>query len=114
MQKPAQTGKNGEERARCYLEERGYTILAANWRHGKAEIDLICRLEQLLVFVEVKARSGSGFGDPETFVSERKIELMQEAAEAYTDETGWEGDLRFDIIAIGPGERLEHFEDAFF
>lgn len=113
MLKSAQTGKNGEERACRYLEAAGYRILETNWRSGKAEIDIIAETEGCLVFTEVKTRSGSGFGDPESFVSDRKVELMQEAAEAYAEEKGWEGGLRFDIIAVGPGDALEHFEEAF-
>ena len=57
-------GREGEERAAAHLERRGYRILERNVRAGGVEIDLVAARGRLVVFVEVKARSGSGFGGP--------------------------------------------------
>lgn len=57
-------GARGEALAEQYLLERGYRLLAKNWRCRHGEIDLIMRDGDTIVAVEVKTRSGSGFGSP--------------------------------------------------
>jgi putative endonuclease len=62
---------------------RGYRILATNvWLAG-CELDLIVRRGSRLVFVEVKSKSGTGFGRPEDMVDERKRRRLLRAAEAW-------------------------------
>lgn len=111
-------GKLGETLAANFLQANGYTILERNWRVNRAEIDLIARLEETMIFVEVKTRSTAHFGPPELFVTKRKKRLIASAASAYMQQKGHEWALRFDVISIvmGNGEApvLEHYEDAFF
>ena len=111
-------GQAGEAAAAAFYQQAGYTIRAHGYRHGRAEIDLIAqRGQELLVFVEVKTRSGSQYGTPETFVSARKKALFRLAATHLQEELDWRGDIRFDILAITPlnqGFRIEVFEDAFY
>lgn len=110
-------GKLGEENAATFLVKKGYKILERNYRFKKSEIDLICLQNGLLVFVEVKTRSSKAFGNPESFVSQNQQEAIIRAAEEYMLEKNWEGDIRFDIVAIykkGKEEELMHFEDAFY
>ncbi len=111
-------GQAGEETAATYLINIGYEVLYRGYRYGRAEVDLVARLgPALLVFVEVKARSSSQFGHPETFVTERKKQLFRRAAEQLQEDLQWTGDIRFDILAVTPtaaGLRVEHFEDAFY
>jgi putative endonuclease len=111
-------GRAGEAAAALFYQQAGYTVLAQGYRHGRAEVDLVVqRGPALLVFVEVKTRSGSSHGPPETFVSERKKELFRLAATHLQDELNWTGDIRFDILALtqlSQGFRLELFEDAFY
>ena len=119
MTTPAhQLGHAGEDAAAAYLLAQGYELVHRNYRHRRAEVDLIVRRgQQLLVFAEVKARSSARFGHPETFVTERKRQLFRLAAEQVQEDLAWPGDIRFDILAVTPtaaGFRVEHFEDAFF
>ncbi|AHJ95861.1 YraN family protein [Hymenobacter swuensis] len=113
-----QLGHDGEETALQYLLARGYKLLYRNFRHRRAEVDLIMhRGRELLVFVEVKTRSSAQYGHPEEFVTERKRQLLRLAAEHLQEELNWAGDIRFDILALSPttqGLRIEHFEDAFW
>ncbi|WP_324672664.1 YraN family protein [Hymenobacter sp. GOD-10R] len=113
-----QLGHAGEAAAADYFLGRGFAIERQNYRYRRAEVDLIVRLAtQLLVFVEVKTRSSSQFGYPETFVTDRKRQLFRLAAEQYQEEINWAGDIRFDILALTPtatGFKIEHFEDAFY
>jgi putative endonuclease len=66
------------------------------------------------VFVEVKTRTSSDFGQPEAFVNERKSDKIREGAEHYIISNDWTGNIRFDIISIKTGKENEliHFEDA--
>jgi putative endonuclease len=106
-------GKKGEQMALDHLLKKGYKMIAQNYRHRRGEIDLIVKREELLVFVEVKLRSGSHFGYPEQMVSENQWELLMETAKAFQEEHQYEGAIRFDIVAI-LGEQIRHFEDAIF
>jgi putative endonuclease len=109
------TGQSGEASAAAFLQEQGYTILQQNYRAGRAEIDIIARKGDLLVFVEVKTRATDRFGFPETAVSAKKEALLLAAAARFIEDTGWEQDIRFDIIAItlGAAPVVHHIPDAF-
>jgi putative endonuclease len=112
-----QTGSDGENRAAEYLIAKGYEVLERNYRVGRAEVDLIVRKGNWLVFVEVKTRSGSRYGFPEEFVDREKEENVFYAADVYMEKTGWEGNVRYDIVAILGTEwerEIRHFEDAFY
>ena len=115
---PHELGRAGEAAAADFMADLGFEVLARGYRHGRAEVDLVVRRgQELLVFVEVKTRSGSQFGPPETFVSARKKELFRLAATHLQETMDWRGDIRFDILALTPlrqGFRVEHFEDAFY
>ncbi len=109
-------GEQGEQIAQNYLLEKGYKILEKNWRYQKAEVDIIAKDGNFLVFVEVKCRSTNIFGEPQTFVSEKKQELFMLAAEAYLEEKDLNSEIRFDIIGIilpSQKAKIEHFKDAF-
>ena len=111
-------GRKGESLAKTHLENAGYEILDENWTHGKAEVDLIAYKDKVIIFVEVKARTGNGFGEPEDFVNERKQKLLVSAADEYIYLMEHKGDVRFDIISIlfdkQANYTLKHIEDAFW
>jgi putative endonuclease len=107
------SGKEGEEIAAKHLEEKGFEVVAKNYRSGRAEIDLILKKETLLVFAEVKFRTKSWFGQPEEAVNSKKEELILGAAENYIYEINWHGKVRFDIISIIDKKEILHIEDAF-
>ncbi|MHA4737392.1 YraN family protein [Dyadobacter sp. MSC1_007] len=110
-------GRWGESTAASFLLERGYQIIAKNYRSWQAEIDLIAQKGKMLIFVEVKTRSGTAFGMPEEFVNAAKAKLVMRAAENYIFDTDWNFDVRFDIISIiilpNGNTDIRHIEDAF-
>jgi|LZCG01.1.fsa_nt_gb putative endonuclease len=112
MNKGHRTGKRGEDIACQYLRQQGYEIIARNWRSRFGEIDIIARDGDSLVFVEVKTRTGSGFGGPEGALDERKRGRIIATAKAYL--SGIESDLaiRFDLVALR-GKEIELYKDAF-
>ena len=118
MAKHNETGKRGGEIAAEFLKKKGYIILETNWRHRKAEIDIIAKFDEVLVFIEVKSRSTDHFGRPETFVDAKKQQLISDAASVYMEEVGHEWEVRFDIISVlfhnEAYQSVEHFRDAFF
>jgi len=117
MDKRHVLGQRGEEIAARYLQHQGYHVLARNYRHERAEIDLICRHKRWLVFVEVKTRSTQSFGYPEESLSPAQASRIVEAACAFARENHLNDLFRFDMIAItwkGSSWSLSHFEDAFY
>ena len=107
-------GKKGEDLAKSHYVKCGCEVLEENYRFKRAEIDLIVlKGEALLIFVEVKNRSRSDFGTPETFVSEAQQNRIKEAAEDYIFGINWQKDIRFDIVCVDQNDQLEVFEDAF-
>jgi putative endonuclease len=116
MRDKVKTGKEGENQAADYLQSKGYQIIARNYRHKHAEIDLIVQKGNFIVFVEVKTRSYSFYGEPEAFVDAKKTATILFAAEQYTFENKYDGNIRFDIVSVKTGTKPEvvHFEDAFY
>ena len=111
-------GDRGETLALRYLAKKGYTPVERNYRTRLGEIDLIVRDKGALVFVEVKLRRGTGFGDPLEAVTPRKQARIRRVAELYLAEkgAGFDGEVRFDAVGIllGVGKpKLRHVEDAF-
>jgi putative endonuclease len=107
-------GARAERRARLYYRLRGYRILATNAWAGGRELDVVARRGGRLVFCEVKAKLGEGFGDPAEMVGAEKRRRLRRAAEAWLARNpecaGLE--VRFEIVALR-GRRLERLADAF-
>jgi putative endonuclease len=110
-------GKKGEEQARFLLKEKGYTIIACNWKHLKEEIDIIASRGEELVFVEVKTRSGSPLESPELAVSPGKQRSLVNAADAYIKNNNVLCEARFDVISVLFNKNrftIDHIENAFY
>ncbi len=116
MGKSNDKGSLGERIAEDYLLEKGYIFLDRNYKRFTGEIDLIFTKEDLLVFVEVKARKNSDHGYPSDFVTEEKQRRILSAAEIYIDEHDlYDYQPIFDVIEVffeGP-VKINHIEDAF-
>ena len=94
---------------------RGYRILGRNVWTGGNELDLIVRRGRRLAFVEVKAKGGGRYGNPFEMVTEEKQRRLRRAAEAWLaahpEAAGLE--VRFDVIGVSDGGRLERLSGAF-
>jgi putative endonuclease len=114
--KPARSayGARGEEKATEHLKNAGYEILARNYRHDRAEIDVIARDGETIVFVEVKARRSDKFGRPEEAVGDAKREQIRKAATGFLLERDLgDSPCRFDVLAIFNDE-ITHITNAFW
>ena len=112
-------GKKGEEHAKNYLQQKGFSILHTNWRFGKDEIDIIAidKEKNQLVIVEVKTRMSDYFGEPEIAVTKAKQKFLIRATEVFIMQKNIEQETRFDVIAITvvSGKfKLNHIENAFY
>lgn len=110
-------GKAGEDAAVVFLERKGYRIIKRNYRAARDEIDIIAKINNTLVIVEVKTRATNTYSVPEDFITPHKETCLLRAAQAYIDDEDWNGDTRFDLIAIyHAGKELQfiHIEDAFY
>lgn len=116
MKSTNEIGKKGELIAQHYLESKRYTIIATNFRHQKAEIDIIAKKENVLTFIEVKYRTSITHGLPEEAIDEKKKKLIMSAAEHYIMTTNWEGAIQFDVISIieDGSFNILHLEDVFY
>lgn len=106
-------GAHGERRAERHYTDAGYEIVARNWRCRDGELDLVARGRGALVFIEVKTRSGSGFGSPFEAVDARKQRRIRRLAQRFCAETGERApELRFDVVAVLRGQ-VEVLEGCF-
>lgn len=110
-------GKIAEDFAAEYLQKNGYKILVRNFRFQKAEIDIIAEKADLIIVIEVKARSTDAFMLPQEAVTKTKIRLIVSAANHYLEEFNKNREVRFDIISVLPDKKknliIEHITGAF-
>ena len=96
-----QVGVDGETLVASYLEGQGAEIIARNWRIKEGEIDIVARLQGMLLFVEVKSRTSSAYGHPLEAIDRVKAHRLQKLALAWIalhDE--WGADYRIDAAAV--------------
>jgi len=111
-------GALGEKKAAEYLKKKGYRIRERNYRCREGEIDIVARDKDCLVFVEVRTRTGSGFGTPEESVTAVKREKLVSVALSYLQtHKDLPASWRFDVVAIevdreGKVSRLEVVRNA--
>jgi putative endonuclease len=122
MTKKSEIGKKGEEIAANYIKNKGYKVLAANYRQKFGEIDIIARApDRTLIFVEVKtALLNERVGlTPEDNVTTHKLNIVKRTAnffaakypELIDEEQGWQ----IDLIAIDLSQNgefsIRHYEN---
>ncbi len=97
----AKRGKEGEELALKFLKRSGYRIVERNYRCRYGEIDIIARDGEVLVFVEVKARTSGAFGLPVESVDARKQRHIINASTEYLARNGLtDTPARFDVVSV--------------
>ena len=104
-----QFGAIGENIASGYLEEKGYRIIARNFRVGRmGEIDIIGWDGDFLCFIEVKARTNDSFGTPAEAVSPLKQATIRRMARIFMQQYGYhENPVRFDVVELNMSKDLE-------
>ena len=109
-------GRLGEDIAISYLKQKGYQIIECNYRTKYAEIDLIARRKNVLVFIEVRTRVGERFGSPEESIKSDKLYRLVKNSQAYMARRNYNKEYRIDAICIvlnknhGP-KRINYYEN---
>ncbi len=109
-------GEEKEKLAIDFLQEKGYFIIESNFRVRQAEIDIVARDGNTIVFIEVKYRSSISKGHPLEAVDYKKQQKISRAALAYINRNKISLDntsIRFDVIGI-LGKEITHIENAFY
>ena len=106
-------GLRAERLAATFLEGKGLTILARNYRCRGGEVDLILRApDGTLIFCEVRARRSRAQGGAAASVGTAKQRALVLAAQHYLRRYASPPPCRFDVVAID-GDHLEWLPGAF-
>jgi putative endonuclease len=93
-------GKAGEQMAVEWLEQRGFELIARNWKFARYELDIVACRSGILHFIEVKSRHNDLFGKPEDAVNRQKGRHLLCAGEAFQNKyPRWEL-VQYDILSI--------------
>lgn len=111
-----QTGRLAENMAVEALRKKGYQIVETNFGNRFGEIDIVAKDQDILVFVEVKAKKGEDFGLPEEMISRGKLQKVKNMATVYMK--GESLPCRIDVVAVVLSEenelvRLTHYENVY-
>ena len=108
-------GKIGEEIARRYLVLIGMKIICSNYKTKFGEIDIIAKLENKIIFVEVKSRMSKDYGLACEAVDYKKASKITSVAKYYISTNNLKNyEIRFDVIEIYfIEEKINHIENAF-
>ena len=110
-------GTIGEDATLEVYRRRGFRAVARNWRCPLGELDLVLEGHGLLVFCEVKTRTGAAFGGGYEAVTWSKRRKLRQLAEVFLGaERPAHAAVRFDVASVWLGPRgtdVEIFEDAF-
>ena len=113
MRTRREVGTSGEDLAAAWYEANGYVVIDRNWRCRHGELDLVLRNGRQVVFCEVKARTGVGFGLPgEAITRDKKQRIRFLAARWLEDAKPRPAEIRFDVAAV-LGNDIEVLEGAF-
>jgi putative endonuclease len=96
------TGRRGEEDAYFYLRQRGYTIIARNYRspHHRGELDLVGWNQDVLCFIEVKTRTRHDIKPAEAAVDRDKQRELSLVARDFLRPMPPSCQWRFDVLAV--------------
>ncbi len=107
-------GRVGERLAEKYLKSIGYEILEKNFTTTFGEIDIIAKHQDYIVFVEVKTRENTLYGNPGEAVNYKKREKYKNLANAYLVKEGKiEENCRFDVVEVVK-RKINHIINAFY
>ena len=109
------TGSAGEDLAVRFLKDNGYEIIDTNIKFSRfCEIDIVAKLKNTLVFVEVKTRKSDAFGTPAEAITKTKYQNIKKGVYFYLQDNKIKYDkYRIDLISITlkPELKIEHIEN---
>ena len=115
------TGERGERAAGEMLGQKGYEIIAKNYRNKWGEIDIIVkkkvRDEDYVMFVEVKTKADDSYGEPWEMIDSRKLKRVENMGYLWCEEFSWGGLCRIDVVGgwldiMGEVSKIKHWENV--
>lgn len=100
------TGRKAEKIAADYLHAQGFTILEQNWHTRYCEIDIVALKQGVIYFAEVKYRRTSNQGSGLDYITAKKLQQMQFAAQFWVSNHNWHGNYQLAAIEVAG----RHFE----
>ncbi|SDC67950.1 putative endonuclease [Sanguibacter gelidistatuariae] len=97
----AAVGRRGEDIAATFLVDAGYVLIERNWRGTRGELDIVAWHGEEIVVVEVKTRTGLGFGHPaEAITADKLARLKRLAGQWLTEHAPRAASIRIDVLAV--------------
>lgn len=112
-------GFYGESLACTYLKNKNHLIISRNFRTRKGEIDIISKINDIIVFTEVKSRYSTDFGFPREAVTTTKQHIIKNTAFYFLYIKNLNNiNVRFDVIELvfnyyNNNYKINHIENAF-
>jgi putative endonuclease len=110
-------GQKGEEIAVNHLCTKGFEVLERNYKWKNAEVDIICKKNNLLVVVEVKTRNSIALGEPYLSVTRSKQRQIIKVTNRFIELNDVQEEIQFDVVSIILNQhqtKIEHIENAFY
>lgn len=110
-------GQKGEELALNHLFTKGYELIEKNYKWKNAEVDIICKKNNILVIVEVKTRNSIALGEPYLSVTRGKQRQIIKVTNQFIQQHNVQEEIQFDVISIILNQhqtKIEHIENAFY
>jgi len=85
-----------------YLQKKWYQILDTNFKFWRFwEVDIICKYDNKIIFIEVKYRNNTSYGLPEEAITTNKLRKCKKTVEFYIVKNQYDFEnIRFDVITI--------------
>ncbi len=116
MNKDHELGKIGEDIAANYLTRLGYKVIERNFECKQGEIDIIALHKKELVFIEVKTRTNTFYGEASEAVNKFKIKHLLNSIKYYIYKRNLQDEyIRIDIIEVyinGENIKINHIKQA--
>jgi len=94
-------GHAAEKVAARHLQQQGYKVYALNWRHPRAEIDIVAQESSgPLLFIEVKYRETARQGGGLDYITPKKLQQMRFAAELWVAQHHYSGEYTLGAIEV--------------
>lgn len=111
-------GIQGENKAKIFLKDNGFKILATNFRSRFGEIDIIAQKDRTIYFIEVKTRTSDIKGKPYEAVNRRKLQHMKKASYYFLLKNDYKGyKLKLAVISQiiyrGKTEKIDFYDDFY-
>lgn len=110
-------GQKGEQLAVNHLVSNGFEVIERNYKWKNAEVDVICKKNDLLIVVEVKTRNSTVLGEPYSAVTRSKQKQIIKVTNRFIELNNVQNDVQFDVISIVLNQhrtKIEHIENAFY